>query len=170
MADQKWLEGYSGQSVDQLIAMAADHRIDSIVLAFESALMQRADLADLSAFNEAELTILAVEAMEREVNNGGYHQFFLNTPEYAPHLVAASQRIGCPQTATISAKAISLRAKHENDPHENFPSCFTSSATPRITIAASRSPISCSPTSAPRGAPFVLPRCPRKRGRRGTYP
>ena len=109
MAEQKWLDGYSGQSVDQLIALAADHRIDSIVLAFESALMQRADPADLSAFNEAELTILAVESMEREVNNGGYHQFFLNTPEYAPHLVAALQRIGCPKTAAISAKAIALK-------------------------------------------------------------
>lgn len=120
MAEQKWLDGYSGQSVDQLIALAADHRIDSIVLAFESALMQRADPEDLSALNEAELTILAVESMEREVNNGGYHQFFLNTPEYAPHLVAALQRIGCPKAAAISAKAIALHNDAQGKPSETL--------------------------------------------------
>jgi hypothetical protein len=105
--ESKWLGGYSGQSVDELIGLASDYRIDSIVLAFEQAL-QPADRAGLSRLNEAELTVLAVEALEREVNNGGYHQFFLNTPEYAPSVVAALTRIDCPKTAQISAAAISL--------------------------------------------------------------
>lgn len=107
MPGLKFLEGYSGQSVDELIAMASEYRVDSIVLAFEAAV--RPTYPDgLFRLNEAELTILAVEAMEREVNNGGYHQFFLNTPEYAPFLVAACRRIDCPKTAEISAHAISL--------------------------------------------------------------
>ncbi len=108
MADRKWLDGYSGQSVDDLIALASRYRVDSIVLAFEAALQPMAQQSGLSRLNEAELTILAVEALEREVNNGGYHQFFLNTPEYAPLIVAALQRIGCPKTAGLSASAISL--------------------------------------------------------------
>jgi hypothetical protein len=108
VAELKWLDGYSGQGVDELVALAPDYRVDSIVLAFEQAIRQTADRDRLSRLSEAELTILAIEALEREVNNGGYHQFFLNTPEYAPYVVAASKRIGCPKTADISALAISL--------------------------------------------------------------
>jgi hypothetical protein len=108
MPGSKWFEGYSGQSVDELIALASDHRVDSLVLAFEQAVQQTAGAIGLSKLNEAELTILAVESLEREVNNGGYHQFFFNTPEYAPFVVAALRRIDCPRTADISAKAISL--------------------------------------------------------------
>lgn len=108
MADLKWLEGYAGQSVDELIDMASEYRIDSIVLAFEQAIQATTNRDRLSELSEGELTILAVEALEREVNNGGYHQFFLNTPEYAPHIVAALQRIGCTRTADISTLSISL--------------------------------------------------------------
>ena len=104
----KFLDAYVGQSVDELIASSAEYRIDSIVLAFEQALQEVADSDGLAKLNEAELTILAVEALEREVNNGGYHQFFLNTPQYASSVVSALQRIDCPKTAEISQLAISL--------------------------------------------------------------
>jgi hypothetical protein len=104
----KWLDAYSGQSVDELIAFASQYRIDSIVLAFEQALQETAERVGHTLLNEAELTVLAVEALEREVNNGGYHQFFLNTPEYVPIVVTALKRISCPKTADISASAISL--------------------------------------------------------------
>jgi hypothetical protein len=104
----RWLDAYSGQSVDELIAFASQYRVDSIVLAFEQALQQTAERIGLSRLNEVERTILAVAALEREVNNGGYHQFFLNTPEYAPFVVAALNRIRCPKTSDISASAISL--------------------------------------------------------------
>jgi len=108
MPELKWLEGYSGQSVDELVALASGYRIDSIVLAFEQALLQAT-----IPLKEAELTILAVESMEREVNNGGYHQFFLNAPEYGPLIVDALKRINCPKTADISATAISLLGLRE---------------------------------------------------------
>jgi hypothetical protein len=102
VAGSKWLEGYSGQSADELLALASEYRVDSIVLAFEQALQAKSEL------NEAERTVLAVEAFEREVNNGGHHQFFLNTPEYAAHIVGALQRIGCAQTAGIARRAVDL--------------------------------------------------------------
>lgn len=108
MAELKWLEGYSGESIDELIALAATHRVDSIVLAIEQALQQRTEESDLTELSEAELTVLAVEALEREVNNGGYDQFFFNTPQFAPLVVDALKRIACPKTAEISAKAIAL--------------------------------------------------------------
>lgn len=108
MSGLRWLDAYSGQSVDELIAFASQYRVDSIVLAFDQALQQMAERIGLAQLNEVELTIVAVEALEREVNNGGYHQFFLNTPEYAPFVVAALKRIRCPKTSDISASAISL--------------------------------------------------------------
>jgi hypothetical protein len=108
MTELKWLDGYSGESIDDLVALASTHRVDSIVLAIEQALQQRAAKVGLTELSEAELTVLAVEALEREVNNGGYHQFFFNTSEFAPFVVDALRRIACPETAEISAKALSL--------------------------------------------------------------
>lgn len=127
MTELKWLDGYSGQSVDELVALASEYRVDSIVLAFEQAIQQTTDRDSLSRLNEAELAILAVESLEREVNNGGYHQFFLNTPEYAPFVVAALERIGCPKTANISALAISLLgcSSHSRQSKSKLPSIGT---------------------------------------------
>ena len=76
MPELKWLDGYSGETIDELIALAGSHRIDSIVLAIEEALLRR----ELGELNEAETTVLAIEALEREVNNGGYHRFFGAAP------------------------------------------------------------------------------------------
>ncbi len=50
--------------------------------------------------------MVAVEALEREVNNGGYDQFFVNTPQFAAIIVAALQRIGCPRVAAITRRAV----------------------------------------------------------------
>jgi hypothetical protein len=106
--EAKWLDGYSGQTVEQLLALSPEYRIDSIVLAFEDALTRRAQDIGLGALNEVEISVLAIEALEREVNNGGHHQFFLNTPEYAEHVVAALRRIGCTRTAEVVQRAIDL--------------------------------------------------------------
>lgn len=103
-AEKKFLESYTGQSTGQLIALAADHRVDSLVLAFEQAIEQKRAKKKLS---QPEADILAVEAVEREVNNGGYHQFFVNSSkEHAATLPAALERIGCPVAAKIATDAI----------------------------------------------------------------
>lgn len=106
MAELEWLDGYSGQSVGALIALEGRYRTDSIVLAFEQALGQKAARLGDEALTVAELTVMAVGSLEREVNNGGYHQFFVNTMEYAPMIVDALHRIGCPKTAAITQSAI----------------------------------------------------------------
>ncbi len=85
MSDLKFLKDYSGQTVEQLLALEGECRIDSLVLAFEQAVDQKAVREGAGAVNVEERVILAVEALEREVNNGGYEQFFLNsTLEFAP--------------------------------------------------------------------------------------
>jgi hypothetical protein len=76
-------------------------------LAFEQALDAKVARAAATILTQSERTILAVEALEREVNNGGYSQFFVNSSkEYVADIVAALERIVCRKTAHITAKAI----------------------------------------------------------------
>jgi hypothetical protein len=99
-----FLEGYHGQTVLELIAMKETYRVDSLVLAVEQAVGRKPP----ETLTEAERVVLAVEAMEREVNNGGYHQFFFNSGEFTGFLVRALELIGCPNAAAISADAIAV--------------------------------------------------------------
>ncbi len=107
MEGLKWLDGYAGQSVDELIAFEGQYRTDSIVLAFEEAVQQKlARLGDAS-LSDAERVIQSIEALEREVNNGGYSQFFVNSSkEFSAIIVAALKTIGCPETAALTQDAI----------------------------------------------------------------
>ncbi|OGP61421.1 MAG: hypothetical protein A2V67_02005 [Deltaproteobacteria bacterium RBG_13_61_14] len=107
MKELKWLDQYSGESVEELIALEGKYRIDSLVLAFEQALDQKEARAGANQITAEERVIQAIEALEREVNNGGYSQFFLNSSrEYAPIIVEALTRISCPKTAEITRRAI----------------------------------------------------------------
>ncbi|HEY1256299.1 MAG TPA: DUF4375 domain-containing protein [Terracidiphilus sp.] len=107
MADLKWLDGYSGETLDELIEMAGEYRIDSLLLALEEALNQKAANTGEQDLTDEERIVLAVEAMEREVNNGGFGQFFANASgQYAPILVDSLLTIGCPETANVASGAI----------------------------------------------------------------
>ena len=109
MTEEKWLDEYSGQTTNELIALEGEYRTDSIVLAFEQALDQKADRMGPKGLTEEERVILAIEALEREVNNGGYDQFFINSSrEYAPIIVDALTRLGCAQAAELTQRAIGL--------------------------------------------------------------
>lgn len=103
--DTPFLESYDGQSTDELIALEEKFRIDSIVLAFEAAL----DRKGQDKLSTAERVVLSIEAIEREVNNGGFNQFFVNSSnEFSPYVVESLNLIGCPQTAELCQKAINL--------------------------------------------------------------
>ena len=102
-----WLDAYAGQTVDELLSLEGRYRIDSLVLVFEQAIDQKEARVGERGLNNEEQIILAVEALEREVNNGGYAQFFTNSSrEYASMIVDSLQRIGCRETAAITEKAI----------------------------------------------------------------
>jgi hypothetical protein len=112
MPELQWLDGYSGETVDQLIALEGEYRTDSLVLAFEQAMDQKAARVGDDKLTDEERIIVAIEALEREVNNGGYGQFFVNSSrEYAPIIVKAFRRIGCPKTAEITQKALKIAQK-----------------------------------------------------------
>lgn len=101
--DKQFLDSYSGQTTVELIALKDVYRIDSLVLAFEQAIDQKPE-TDLS---DPERFVLAIDAMEREVNNGGWEQFFANTDnQFDSILETALEAIGCPNAASISKDAI----------------------------------------------------------------
>ena len=107
MAELQWMSDYSGQTADELLALADTCRIDGLVLAFEQAIQQKEATRGEDSLSEPECIVLAVEALEREVNNGGYAQFFVNNSRiYTPIIVEALQRIGCPVTSKITALAL----------------------------------------------------------------
>jgi hypothetical protein len=104
MAGDRFLETYGGQTTEQLLAMEGGYRIDSLVLAFEQAIQMRDPQAPMTT---QERYVLAVEGLEREVNNGGYEQFFLNSShEFVDVIEDALRAIGCPKTADITRDAI----------------------------------------------------------------
>lgn len=103
MPELKFLDGYDGQTLEELIALEKTHRIDSLVLAMEAALDQRVE----TTLSQEERVILAVEALEREVNNGGYEQFFMNSSQaYADEVESSLRAIGCPKQADIAKRAV----------------------------------------------------------------
>ena len=57
--DVPFLDAYGGQSTDELIALESEYRIDSLVLAFESAIDAKAK------HSKPERVVLAVEALAR---------------------------------------------------------------------------------------------------------
>ena len=102
-----FLKSYSGQTVDELLALTDEYRIDSLVYIFEQAILQKENRVGEENLAEEERIVLGIEALEREVNNGGYDQFFFNSSrEYAPMIVDWLLRIHCPATAEITRNAI----------------------------------------------------------------
>lgn len=98
-----FLPSYGGQTTDELLALEGKYRIDSLVLAFEEAISRKQRPSVEESF------VLAIEALEREVNNGGYSQFFTNSSNaFAAIIERALRAIGCPKTADITRDAIQM--------------------------------------------------------------
>jgi hypothetical protein len=100
MPDLKWLDGYSGQTTNELLVLEGGCRIDSLVLVFEEALNQKVARNGDGGLTTEERVVLAIEALEREVNNGGYRLFFV------PIIVQALERI---ERARSKQLEVSLR-------------------------------------------------------------
>ncbi len=101
MTENQWLKEVGDRTIEQLIQLEDTHRIDSIVLAIEAALLEKTDLTP------SERIVVVIEAMEREVGNGGFNQFFYNSSnEYAGELVSALRIIGIPDIADIAERAL----------------------------------------------------------------
>jgi len=102
---KKNLEKYAGQSIQDLIAMRETHRTESLVKAVEQGLILKPE----NELSEPEKVVLVIQSMLREVDNGGYMSFFLNSSlEFSEGVVLALEQIGCPKLAGISRDAIKV--------------------------------------------------------------
>ncbi len=101
-----WLE-YEGQASSEILACKETHRIDSLLCALEWGIQAKAKPIGEDRLADEERVVLAVMALEREVNNGGYGQFFVNSSRrFAPIIVEALRTIGCEDVAAITARAV----------------------------------------------------------------
>jgi hypothetical protein len=99
-----WLD-YSGQTAIELIACRSSHRIDSLLCGFEEGILNKLD--QQGGISGEERLVLAVMALQREVNDGGHRQFFRNSsPEFAPIIQSSLLRIHCRATAEIVTDAM----------------------------------------------------------------
>ena len=98
---------YSGETTSELLAYPARGQRDSLVRAFEEGLQRKVSRTGERGLRKQERIVLAVRALDREVNNGGYDQFFRNSSKkFAPEIVRSLTQIGCRRTAKITQKAI----------------------------------------------------------------
>jgi len=73
------------------------------LFAIEQAIQQKS-ARDLTGI---ERTVLSVLALNREVDNGGFDQYFFNSSrQFAPVIVADLVRIGCVELADITQRAL----------------------------------------------------------------
>jgi hypothetical protein len=98
---------YAGESAEELLAYPPQGQHEAIVDAFREGILRKARRAGYRSLAREEKIVLAVTALEQEVNNGGYDQFLRNeSGRFSPIIVDALQRIGCLREARITRKAL----------------------------------------------------------------
>ena len=107
LADLGWLDGYAGQSVDELLLYEGTENLPSILFALEQAIDEKIKTAGPLKLTAVELIVLSVLALIQEVNNGGYDQYFRNSSRrFAPAVVNHLVMIGCTEIADITQRAL----------------------------------------------------------------
>ena len=107
LADLGWIDGYAGQTVDELLLYEGTDKIHSILFALEDAIEEKTKSAGPLQRTGVELIVQSVLALDREVNNGGYDQYFRNSSRrYAPVAVNHLVIIGCTEIADITQHAL----------------------------------------------------------------
>jgi hypothetical protein len=107
LADLGWVEGYSGQAVDEILSFEGTEGVYSLLSTLEQAIQEKVKVSGPLKITGVERMVLSVMALSREVNNGGYDQFFRNSSRrFAPAIVNDLVRIGCTEIADITQRAL----------------------------------------------------------------
>jgi hypothetical protein len=107
LADLGWLDGYAGQTVDEVLSFEGTENTYLILHTIEEAIQKKLDVEGRLKMTGIMLMVLSVMALSREVNNGGYSQFFTNAScRFAPRIVDDLVRIGCAEIADITQQAL----------------------------------------------------------------
>lgn len=82
-------------------------RRDIIIMEIDTYLNKKCEYGEkIDQLNESQKILLIVQNLEREINNGGFHQFYWNSSgNYANETINALIKIGANKTAKIVKKA-----------------------------------------------------------------
>ena len=97
---------YRGQSTSELLALVPTHRTDMVVTAFVDGLFAKQNTVGLEHLSSAERVVLAVEAIERDINSDGFDGLFRWSADLAPHFISSLSAIGREDVAEIVSSAI----------------------------------------------------------------
>ena len=105
LADLGWIDGYEGQSVDDILAFADSEDPYQLLSCLEEAIKEHR--RKNPGTTGVENTITAVMALLREVNNGGFDQFFRNSSKrWAFFVKDALIHVGREDAAKIAGRAV----------------------------------------------------------------
>lgn len=106
LADLGWVDGYEGQPVDDILTLADSEDADRLLMSLEQAIEQKWQ-DDPAARSGTENIVMAVMALIREVNNGGFDQFFRNSSKRWAFFVGdALLHVGRKDAARIAKRAL----------------------------------------------------------------
>ncbi len=95
----------SAQTVDEVLEMETTQAL----IALNGLIQKKLGTQDYTVLTHPELVVLAVDWLQSEVNNGGYHQYFFNSySELAQEAIDGLREIGANQAAEITEKAYSI--------------------------------------------------------------
>ncbi|MDX1518289.1 MAG: DUF4375 domain-containing protein, partial [Woeseiaceae bacterium] len=110
-----WEAGKSSASVERYDRVSAElarrHSIEDWELLGNIAmiLLDKRERDGMESLTRLERHLIAIDAMTREVNNGGFHQFFGNpSGEFAYDLVPALEAVGSVEFRELAAEAIAV--------------------------------------------------------------
>ena len=107
LEDLGWVEGYSGQAVDEILSFEGTEGVHFLLSTLEQAIQEKVKASGPLKMTGVERMVLSMTALSREVGNGGYDQFFRNSSRRsAPAIVDDLVRIGCPEIADITQQAL----------------------------------------------------------------
>ncbi|MDN5211489.1 DMP19 family protein [Fulvivirgaceae bacterium BMA12] len=91
-------------NLDKVLKMGDE---TSIIIAIDDYLNEKSDYCeDIKKLNKSQQTFIIIENLEREINNGGFNQFYFNSSgDFSQETVDALIEIGANKTADIVKKA-----------------------------------------------------------------
>ncbi len=94
-------------------ALPQPENMTDFLIALDGRISQKCNYGDeIEKLNECEKTFFLTQALEAEINNGGFSQFFFNSAgNFAYETVTAFEAIGAVKTANICRKAIASFGK-----------------------------------------------------------
>jgi hypothetical protein len=92
------------QSVDEALAHGDDN---DFAIAMSNLLFAREQVVGYEGLTPAERVVFSLDSLEKEVNNGGFEQYFLNTSgDHCLDAPAALRSLGAPHTSGLVERAI----------------------------------------------------------------